>query len=107
VHLGSARAADPAVHLLSARAAALRNSERGIRGHRGSYPFVGAETCKRANRRQRAAEHGQYQDDMNIGTLTPMEHGKLMDEILQAPARASLQEYEMLVWFQIYRDARV
>jgi hypothetical protein len=37
VHLGSARAAEPAVHLISAQAAALR-TRNGGRGHRGFYP---------------------------------------------------------------------
>jgi hypothetical protein len=58
--IGSARAADPAVHLISAQAAALRNPERRSRVHRGSYPFVGAKTCERANWRQRAAERERY-----------------------------------------------
>jgi hypothetical protein len=49
-------AADPAVHLITARAAALRNPERGCGGQRDSYPFIGAKACERANRRQRAAE---------------------------------------------------
>jgi hypothetical protein len=55
VHLGSARAVDPAVHLISARAAALRTPERGSRGHRGSYPFVGA---RRASERTVAKGRG-------------------------------------------------